>query len=108
MDDSAARSLEEGLEETLTLHRLSLPDVLRKSFASTNLIESTFSQGKNVMRNVKRWRDGKQIQRWTATALLEAEKRFRKVRGYRSMSVLVAALENLWKQTVLEQSTKAA
>lgn len=108
INESAARSLEEGLEETLTLHRLGIPDVLRKSFSSTNLIESAFSQGASVMRNVKRWRNSNQIQRWTATSLLEAEKRFRKVKGYRSMVVLVAALENDFKQKVLEQSTKAA
>lgn len=107
INESAARSLEEGLEETLTLHRLGIPDVLRKSFSSTNLIESTFSQGASVMRNVKRWRNSKQIQRWTATSLLEAEKRFRKVKGFRSMSVLVAALENAHKKG-LEQSMKAA
>jgi len=107
MNESAARSLEEGLEETLTLHRLGIGDLLRKSFSSTNLIESTFSQGANVMGNVKRWRNSNQIQRWTATALLEAEKRFRKVRGFRSMSVLVTALENAYKKG-LDQSMKAA
>lgn len=90
----AAESLEEGFEETLTLHRLEIPPCLRTSFATTNLIESPFSHVRTVMRNVKRWRKGTtQAQRWTATALLEAEKRFRKVRGYKSMSVLIAALE---------------
>jgi transposase-like protein len=107
INESAARSLEEGLEETLTLHRLGVPDVLRKSFSSTNLIESTFSQGASVMGNVKRWRDSNQIQRWTATALLETEKRFRKVKGFRSMAVLIAALENAYKKG-LDQSMKAA
>lgn len=91
---SAAQSLEEGFEETLTLHRLEIPPCLRTSFATTNLIESPFSHVRTVMRNVKRWRKGTtQTERWTATALLEAEKRFRKVRGYKSMSVLIAALE---------------
>jgi putative transposase len=91
---SAAQSLEEGFEETLTLHRLEIPPCLRVSFATTNLIESPFSHVRTVMRNVKRWRTGTtQTERWTATALLEAEKRFRKVRGHKSMSVLVAALE---------------
>jgi transposase-like protein len=91
---SAAQSLEEGFEETLTLHRLGIPPCLRTSFATTNLIESPFSHVRTVMRNVKRWRKGtSQTERWTATALLEAEKRFNKVRGYKSMSVLIAALQ---------------
>jgi len=90
----AAESLEEGFEETLTLHRLSIPPVLRVSFRTTNLIESSFSRVRTVMRNVKRWRSRtNQTQRWTATALLEAEKRFRKVKGYKSMSVLSSNLE---------------
>lgn len=80
--------------------------MLRKGFSSTNLIESTFSQGANVMRNVKRWRNSKQIQRWTATAILEAEKNFRKVKGFRSMQVLLAAIENAHKKE-LDQSMKA-
>jgi transposase-like protein len=94
LNTSAAESLEEGFEETLTLHRLEIPPCLRTSFATTNLIESPFSHVRTVMRNVKRWRKGTtQTERWTATALLEAEKRFRKVRGHKSMSVLIGALE---------------
>jgi transposase-like protein len=98
LNASAARSLEEGMEETLTVHRLEIPDILRKSLASTNLIESAFSQSRPVMRHVKRWRNSDQIQRWTATALLESEKRFRKVRGYKSMGVLISALEAAFKK----------
>jgi putative transposase len=90
---SAANSLREGLEETLSVHRLGLPDILRKSFSSTNIIESTFSVGRDVMHNVKRWSTNDQVHRYLATSLLEAEKHFRKIRGYRSMSVLVAALD---------------
>jgi putative transposase len=94
VNTSAAESLQGGFEETLTLHRLEIPPCLRTSFATTNLIESPFSHVRTVMRNVKRWRKGStQTERWTATALLEAEKRFRRVRGYKSMSVLIAALE---------------
>lgn len=91
---TASGSLEEGFEETLTLHRLGIPSILRKSFSTTNLIESPFSHVRTVMRNVKRWRKGtSQTLRWTATALLEAEKRFRRVKGYKSMSVLKSNLE---------------
>mgnify|MGYP001586081483 CR=1 FL=1 len=66
VNTSAAESLEEGFEETLTLHRLGIPPCLRTSFATTNLIESPFSHVRTVMRNVKRWRKGTtQTQRWT-------------------------------------------
>jgi putative transposase len=93
----ASESLEEGFEETLTLHRLEIPDVLRISFSTTNVIESPFSFARKVTRNVKRWRsDTNQSQRWIASALVQVEKRFRKVRGYKSMSVLVAAVEGAY------------
>ena len=89
---SAANSLEEGLEETLTMHRLELPDVLRKSFSTTNLIESAFSHSRKVMRNVKRWTNSEQAHRWMATALLAMEKRFRRMKGYRLMPMLANGL----------------
>ena len=108
LNESAANSLREGLEETLTVHQLKLPDVLRKHFFSTNLIESAFSQGVQVMNNVKRWRNSSQIQRWTATALLEAEKKFRKITGYKSMSVLVAALDEEYRRRTLDTKQLAA
>jgi transposase-like protein len=90
---SAAKSLEEGFEETLTLHRLGLPDVLRKSFSTTNPIESTFSVAETIMRNVKRWRNPMQRMRWCATAFLRAQQQFRRIRGYKSMPVLISAIE---------------
>ena len=90
----AARSLEEGLEETLTLTRLGLHPDLLKTFASTNLIESCFSRTEDFSRRVKRWRNGKMFIRWTAAALLFAEKGFRKVRGYRHLAQLKQALQN--------------
>ena len=90
----AAGSLEEGFEETLTLHRLGVPPVLRVSFATTNLIESSFSYVRKVLRNVKRWQTNTaQAQRWIAAASLQVQKRFRRIRGYKSMSVLRSALE---------------
>lgn len=92
INTSAAHSLEEGLQETLTLHLLELPQALRKSLSTTNLIESAFSYSRRVMRNVKRWRNSEQAQRWTATALLTSEKRFRKIKGYRLMPVLINGL----------------
>ena len=88
VNPSAARSLEEGMEETLTLHRLGVSPLLRRSLSSTNLIESCLSTVRHVARNVKRWRAGGHIARWTAAGLLEAEKKFRKVKGYRELKEL--------------------
>jgi transposase-like protein len=90
---SAAASLEEGMEETLTLHRLGIPPLLRKSLSSTNLIESCFSTTRERSRNVKRWRNEDQVLRWTGTMLLEAEKGFRRIRGFEAMSALLSKLE---------------
>lgn len=92
LNPSAARSLEEGLEETLTLHRLGIPDLLRTSLNTTNIIESSLSRVDHLLRRVKRWNGGDHVQRWTATALLHAEKRFRKVKGFRDMEVLLRVL----------------
>lgn len=92
INPSAARSLEEGREETLTLHRLGVSTLLRRSLATTNLIESCLSTVRHVARNVKRWQGGDHIARWTAAGLLEAEKKFRKVKGYRELKVLAEKL----------------
>jgi len=89
---SAARSLEEGLEETLTLHRLGINELLRASLSSTNLIESCFSRTEDWTRRVKRWRNGKMVLRWGAAALLVAEAGFRRIRGHAHLSQLKAAL----------------
>jgi transposase-like protein len=92
VNPSAARSLEEGMEETLTLHRLGVGPLLRRSLASTNLMESCLSTVRHVARNVKRWQGGDHIARWTAAGLLEAEKKFRKVKGYRELKELAGKL----------------
>lgn len=88
VNPSAAHSLEEGLEETLTVHRLGVGELLRRSLANTNPIESCLSTVERVARNVKRWREGEQALRWTATGLLEAQKKFRRVKGYRELELL--------------------
>jgi transposase-like protein len=108
INENAARSLEEGLDETLTVHRLQLPEILRKSFSTSNMIESAFSQGSTVMRNVKRWSNNNQIQRWVATSLLHSENKFRRIRGFKSLSVLVAALEQYTTQKEIDTKQKAA
>ena len=88
LNPSAARSLEEGLEETLTVHRLGIGGVLRRKLTTTNAIESCLSTVQQVARNVKRWREGDQPLRWTATGLLEAEKKFRRIKGYQEILLL--------------------
>jgi putative transposase len=89
----AAASLLEGLEETLTVTRLGLNGSLLETFKSTNPIESMISIARKVTGNVKRWRNGKMALRWTAAGLLDAEKRFRRVKGYREMVILRRALQ---------------
>jgi transposase-like protein len=89
---SAAASLREGLEETLTILTLGLSDRLRQSLATTNAIESVISRTRHVKRNVKRWRSGQMVLRWTAAAVLEAVKGFRRLKGHKDMPKLVAAL----------------
>jgi hypothetical protein len=78
LNPSAARSLEEGMEETLRVHKLGVPDQLRRTLACTNVIESAFSIVETVCRNVKRWRNGDQIERWVGSGLLVAEQQFRR------------------------------
>lgn len=88
----AAASLREGMEETLTVIRLGLPDLLQATMRSTNAIESAFKTVREVSRNVKRWRNGQQVLRWSAAGLLEAETRFRRIKGYRQLPLLKPAL----------------
>ncbi len=92
LNPSAARSLEEGLEETLTLHRLDVPDSLRRSLRTTNIIENCFSKARHLCRNVKRWRPGDMAERWAGTMLVEAQKKFRRLKGHRSMPKLLVTL----------------
>jgi putative transposase len=95
LNPSAARSLGEGMEETLTVHRLHLPMQLRKTMASTNVIESAFSIVERVCRNVKRWYGGDQRERWVGSGLLVAEKQFRRITGYKQIPALIRELETM-------------
>jgi putative transposase len=92
---SAARSLAEGMEETLTVHKLQVPAQLRQTLASTNVIESAFSVVEKVCANVKRWHPGDQRERWVGSGLLVAEKQFRRVRGHKLIPLLLRQLEML-------------
>lgn len=93
LNPDAAASLEEGLDDTLTVIRLGLPPALRRTLATTNVIESALSVTRMVTARVKRWRDGDMRQRWCAAGLIRAEEKFRRVRGYRQIPQLVAALD---------------
>jgi putative transposase len=93
VNPSAARSLEEGLEETLTLHKLNVPAPLRPTLRTTNPIESVFDTVRTVCRNVKRWRPGDQRERWICSGLSFAESKFRRIDGYRELPRLLTILD---------------
>jgi putative transposase len=88
----AAASLREGIDETLTVMALHLSEGLERVLSSTNLIENLFSRVREIARRVKRWQGGTMILRCTAAGVLEAERHFRKVAGYRALPKLAAAL----------------
>jgi len=90
----AAASLREGLDETLSVLSLGVKGSLARTLVSTNPIENLQGLLKQVVRNVKRWRGGSMALRWAVTGLMEAEKRFRRVKGYREMPQLLAALSS--------------
>jgi transposase-like protein len=91
-ENGAAGSLREGMEETLTVAKLDLPGALRTFLVTTNAIENLIGTSRRISRNVKRWRSGEMIMRWTAIGLVQAEKNFRRVRGYRQLPLLARAL----------------
>jgi len=97
ISEPAAASLQEGLEETLTVVKLGLPDLLRRTFSTTNPIESIFDGVRYRTNRVKRWRTGKgqMAARWVSSALLVVEKRLHKVKGSSLLNSLVQALEKV-------------
>jgi transposase-like protein len=88
----AAASLREGLEETLTVVAFRLPEALARTLSTTNPIENLNGGIRDVSDNVKRWQGGSMVLRWVAAALGEASKGFRRLKGYRDMPKLLAAL----------------
>ena len=92
LNASAARSLEEGLDETLTLHRLGVFAELGTSVKTTNLIESVMARVEAKTHRVGRWRTSDQKQRWCAATLIHIETNFRRVKGYTHLALLQAAL----------------
>jgi transposase-like protein len=108
LNPSAARSLEEGMEETLTVHKLHVPDQLRRTLCCTNVIESAFSIVETVCRNVKRWRDGDHIERWVGSGLLVAERQFRRVIGHRQIPMLLSTMANAVSKKPIAKGAAAA
>ena len=104
---SAAESVREGLDETLTVLRLSLSERLRRSLATTNPIESLMSRTRHVHRNVKRWRSGKMMIRWMTAAVFEAAKGFRRLKGCKDLPALITALRRRDEQLGLTKSIAA-
>ena len=88
----AAAALREGLDETLTVIELNLPERLQLSLRTTNPIDNLIGSVRKVSRRVKRWRGGRMMLRWCGAAVLDAEQRFRRIRAYREMPKLIAAL----------------
>jgi putative transposase len=88
-----SQTLLEGLDEILTVIRLGLPTELRRSLACTNIIENMMGTVRRVSRNVKRWRSASMALRWTAAAMQEAKKGFRRLKTYKQLPKLRAALD---------------
>ena len=105
---SAAASLLEGLEEMFTINRLGLPKALRRCLGSTNVIESPNSGIRSRTRRVKNWRDHAMVVRWVAAALLDMEKRFKRIMGYQQLWVLDAKLKELAVEDAVDHKMKVA
>ena len=103
LNASAVASLDEGLDETLTLHRLGVFGELGTSLKTTNAIESIHARVESRTANVDHWKNSEQKQRWLATALLDLEPRFRRIRNYRALPLLRQALKRQ-----LEEAKKSA
>src|SRR5208283_4418578 len=101
----AAASLMEGMAETLTVTRLGIKGALKRTLQSTNPCESMIETVRRTSRNVKRWQSGEMCLRWTAAGMLEAERQFRKITGYRDLAKLALAVE---KQLQPQPTTEIA
>ena len=103
INESAADSLMEAIEEILTIHKLKVPGLLRKTLHSTNPIESMFSTVRDAERNIKRYRNSKMMQRWLASVLLYSEKRFRRIKGYASIPEVIENIETSNKNDKIDR-----
>ena len=103
----AARSLEEGLEETLTLHKLGAHKKLRKSLGTTNPIESLNGGIRTITGRVKRWRNSTMVMRWVWSGIMESERNFRKINGHKYIGALLLNISMFGKK-VIEENHKIA
>lgn len=104
----AAGSLREGLDETLTLQSLGVTGSLYRTLRSTNAIENLNGLIGHFTANVKHWSSGSMVVRWVGAAVREASRRFRRVRGFKEMRSLLAALDHHVKQEELDTNKKVA
>ena len=93
INESAADSLMEAIEEILTVHKLKVPALLRKTLHSSNPIESMFSIVRDAEVNIKRYRNSRMMQRWLASVLLYSEKRLRRINGYASIPEVIKTIK---------------
>ncbi|MCC7538793.1 MAG: IS256 family transposase [Deltaproteobacteria bacterium] len=93
-EDSAAASLREGLDETLTVLRLNLPKTLCRTFSTTNAIENMNGTLRRISRNVKRWKGDSMIRRWFALGIAEAQRGFRRVKGHHQIGALIDVMRS--------------
>jgi transposase-like protein len=105
-EDAAAKSLREGMEESLTVIKLGLPATLRKSLSTTNMLENLNGSIRRVTRNVKRWQGSDMRRRWVGLAIGEAAKRFRRIKGHRDLPILIRALRQ--QRMALDAKEEAA
>jgi transposase-like protein len=103
INESAADSLLEAFEDILTLHRLKVPALLRKTLTCTNPIESMFSTVRDCEGNIKRYRNSAMSQRWLATVLFHCEKGFRRVKGYLGILEVIATIEQIQEEKYIMQ-----
>ncbi len=103
INESAADSLMEAIDEILTLHRLKVPALLRQTLHSTNPIESMFSTVRDCEGNIKRYRGSRMMQRWLASVLLHCEKGFKRIKGFASIPIVIEQIEAADKKDVVLQ-----
>ena len=100
INESAVDSLMEAIEEIRTLHRLKVPGILRKTFHSTNPIESMFTRVRDCEGNIKRYRGSRMMQRWLASVLLYCEEGFNRAKGFSSIPDVIASIEAEQKENI--------
>jgi transposase-like protein len=92
---SAANSIMEGLEETLTMHRLKVPGTLRVTLSTTNPAESLMSMLRGFAGRVKKWESGNQVLRWMACGCITIEPKLRRIKGYKQLPFLISSLAKI-------------